>query len=177
MSGEEDIRSRRLVPWFSNTNLQNLRRRIARLIEQRAKLMRDPIEKPADDNPHLMPILIELKNLSAAADNVAPELGDRAWSEQDELSLEPTPMDPSWIWNDSSTMDASWFTNRLYVDDLRSHPDDASRYKPPLDAYRDGDELWEFENPASRWYIDCVCIGAALVRDGKVVEEVIVITS
>ena len=74
-------------------------------------------------------------------------------------------------------MDESWFTNRLDVDELRSDPDDASDYETLLDAYRDGDEIWEFKNPARHWYIDCVCKGTALVRDGKVVKKEIHITS
>ena len=86
-------------------------------------------------------------------------------------------MDPSWTRNDSSTMDASWFTNRICVDDLRSSPDDAAYCEPLLDSYQDGDELWEFKNPASGWYIDCVSIGVALVRDGKVVKKLISLTS
>ena len=101
MADREDINDRRIVPWYSNENLQLLRRRIAWLKEEQEKLQRNPKVKPADDNPDLMCILFELKTLSEAAEKVARELEDRGWTEWDELSLAPPPMDPSWIWNDS----------------------------------------------------------------------------
>ena len=67
MADREDINDRRIVPWYSNENLQLLRRRIAWLKEEQEKLQPDPKVKPADDNPDLMRILIELKTFSEAA--------------------------------------------------------------------------------------------------------------
>ncbi len=59
MSDQEKYGTR-LVIWFSDMNLQSLRRRIAYLEQQRAALTSKPDEKPADDNPPLMNILYEL---------------------------------------------------------------------------------------------------------------------
>jgi hypothetical protein len=71
-------------------------------------------------------------------------------------------------------MDASWFTNRLTIDDLRS---ESEYYQDLLDAYQEGDEIWEFDNPARFSKIDCVAIGVVLVRNGVVVDAKYTIVS
>jgi hypothetical protein len=147
MSDQEDYSSRRIVPWYSKENLQRMRRIVAGLKDQRAALLRDPNEKPPDDNERLKGILVQLSAWSEAADKVALELDDWSTGEQNEWqesSSEPPPIDPAWIRNESDNMDASWFTKRLYVKNLRSTRGDGSYYKPLLDAYRKGDELWEW---------------------------------
>lgn len=69
-------------------------------------------------------------------------------------------------------MDVSWLTKRVTADELWGDRDGVF-WKRLLDAYREGDELWEFSSPAHYWQNLAGRGGVALVRGGIVVDSVV----
>ncbi len=74
-------------------------------------------------------------------------------------------------------MDISWLTKRVTRDELLAESGGSDFFAKLLDAYQDGDELWEFSSPAGYWRSLAGRGGVALVRDGKIVTSVVTIMS
>ncbi len=69
-------------------------------------------------------------------------------------------------------MEIEWLTNRITPEDLRGEPGGSRFWKPLLNAYREGDELWEFSTPKHSWENLAGRGGVALVRDGVIVDSI-----
>jgi hypothetical protein len=61
--------------WTDEAILAALRQQVADLEETRERLKRNRETRPADDNPELMDVILELRAIRKLADNVARELG------------------------------------------------------------------------------------------------------
>jgi predicted RNA-binding protein with PUA-like domain len=74
-------------------------------------------------------------------------------------------------------MNPSWLTERVTVEaeaqwkPLRNYP---LWYKLKA-SMKDGDELWNFRSPPHTWPAKLGAAGVALVRDGKIIDNVTVL--
>lgn len=72
-------------------------------------------------------------------------------------------------------MEIEWLTKRVTRDELLAEPNGQVFWKTLLDAYQDGDELWEFSSPEDYWRNLAGRGGVALVRNGEIVDTVVTI--
>jgi hypothetical protein len=72
-------------------------------------------------------------------------------------------------------LNIGWLTKRVTREELEADPDGPVRWKTLIDAYQDGDELWEFSSPADYWQNLAGRGGVALVRGGAIVASIVTI--
>ena len=70
-------------------------------------------------------------------------------------------------------MNTEWLTKRVTMDELRLDKNGGEFWRRLLDAYHEGDELWEFSTPLHFWQHLVGRGGVALVRQGVIIDHIV----